>query len=666
MTHVRALVTALSVLAACVALQPAEARACSCVPPRLSRVTVPAEGARGFPTDGTIRVFLTAFPEGARASVASEYRLRDARGALVPLRSEVVRTRLDLRPEAALRPDAEYTLEQVFAYAASGERVTDTDRARGRARGLRGVWFPLATFRTASGPSARRAVTPSLDQVSVAIRRGGGDCGPGLALGGSAGLAAAGDFDVLELHVRGQGVIDTAPAAASVRLGGGDLLCSFDPITIAVAPQTPLELEVVARDASGAVLGRSAPVRPGLSGAPPARSQAPARAGGWAPVAIVAAPPAAASAGPAACPHGFEVASASTAAPAHGPWMYGARASLSSNGRTAWLAFASDEEGSAAMRLARVEADARVRSVATSALGLPAISATLADGPLIVSRTYARSAGNAITSSATLAAFAPDGAIRWSRPLEGAGDGYRIATSTGPALVAWAATDPRYQRWLAFALFDPASGAPIGRLTRTRHGIDGGESEAPAVAHVGDRFLCAWVEGRGMGAGPMRVMTIGQDGQAGTPRELPISGQGIPDMVSAGRRAALVTSDRGRIRWALVDDAGALVAGPVVASEGVGADSRVPRIAYDGRVFAVAWETHPGEGIYVAAIDEAGAVSPALRLDRGTEPASTVGIAPAPRGFYASFTADRSRTELRHLVCRTAPSVGPPARIPPA
>src|SRR5690606_33418808 len=129
----------------------------------------------------------------------------------------------------------------------------------------------------------------------------------------------------------------------------------------------------------------------------------------------------------------------------------------------------------------------------------------------------------------------------------------------------WATLDADYERTLSYAVLDEQSGRPVGSIVHTPFGIDSGEAEAPAVAHVGDRFLAAWVEGRGFRTGPLRAMVIGEDGRRSAPIQLPLAGRGMPDMVAAGRHhAGFVISHDGRIEWALLDRNGAVRAGPVV------------------------------------------------------------------------------------------------------
>ena len=123
-----------------------------------------------------------------------------------------------------------------------------------------------------------------------------------------------------------------------------------------------------------------------------------------------------------------------------------------------------------------------------------------------------------------------------------------------------------------------------------------------------------------------------------------------------------MNSHRGRIQIALLDRAGHLVGAPRVV--GSGTDNRLPRVVYDGLIFAVGWEAYPRGGAFVAAVDRDGRVSPVLRLDHGERRAGSVGLAPSEDGFFASFTTNYEGTAvLRALRCRDTAPLGAPLRI---
>ncbi|MCA9527415.1 MAG: hypothetical protein KC549_14090, partial [Myxococcales bacterium] len=207
----------ISVLAA-LALPVGSALACSCIEAIPSREVVPRDGATGFPVDGRVRIFLSAFPPALRARLADEYRLRGPEG-LVPLQATVVATRLDLA--ATLKPRTTYTLEQVFAYDAHGQRLSDSERfatLRGRPAAQR-LWYAVSRFTTGDARAVAPPAQPTVERVNVGYRHGGGDCGPGTSLYARFQVPAAGPFDVLELEVDGHGVVATAPAAGLTDLG---------------------------------------------------------------------------------------------------------------------------------------------------------------------------------------------------------------------------------------------------------------------------------------------------------------------------------------------------------------------------------------------------------------------------------------------------------------
>lgn len=89
---------------------------------------IPASGTVGFPVDGNVRIFLDGFDHRLRARLGEEYRLRDAKGALVSLEARIDGTMLTLAPRAHLHPGRRYTVERVFGYSEKGERLSDDER----------------------------------------------------------------------------------------------------------------------------------------------------------------------------------------------------------------------------------------------------------------------------------------------------------------------------------------------------------------------------------------------------------------------------------------------------------------------------------------------------------------------------------------------------------
>ena len=634
------------------------AHACSCVQVRLGREVLPADGAVDVPTDAVLRVFLTAFPESVRASLAAEYRLRDPAGTLVPLDATVVSTRLDLRPRTALQPSTEYTLEQVFAFGPTGARLGDTERWRAPAGTVRGAWYPVVRFRTGAGPATGAARAPTIVRAELHFSSGGGSCGPATTVSVATRLPAAiAATDVAELRVRGQGVVATAPAEDAGELAAGDTLCARDPITLRRGASLRVQVAIV--DASGAEVGASAWAGASGRGARPrSRSHTDLLgAGGWPSIPIGPTPPAAAPSGPQSCAHGLEVVARREVVSDTAPWTYGDRSTLAGDGSAAWIAFRGAD--AAPLRVFAL-APGRTSELPSTLPGRPEALVAGA-GPLLLSRLY----GAGATQSSVVSLDAR-GTPRWTSALSGEGGGHRLARGGGQVLAAWGARQPDHSRRLAFALLDDRSGAPIASTVSTTYGLDT-NAEGPAIAFVDDRFLVAWVGRVGLARGPTRVGAI--DGTSLGPAPiLPVQSDGPLDLAAGGARAALVTSEGGHIHATILDRDGRVVTGPVVLSTGVGgSDNRLPRVAWDGRLFAVAWETHPAPGTYVAVIDARGTASPAVRID-GDEPhAGTVGIAPAPGGgWLASYTVDRARGMLAELRCRTGPATGAPQVLDPS
>lgn len=638
---------------------PAPASACSCVEPSLTRRLVPADGAIDFPIDGTLRVFLSGFPESARAAVGAELRLRDAAGTLVPLDVHVVGTRLDLRPRARLAPSTTYTVEQVFAYDAAGTRLTDLERI-GSTGPLRGIWYPIATLRTSTGQATPRAVAPSLASAALHFAYGGGDCGPATAIRAELTLPpGAIATDVVELRVRAHGVVVSAPAEGLEALYAGDMLCDPDPVTLPAG--TSLEVQAVLIDAAGTELGASPWTRAHGGGRRPASTGRGGFLAGqaWPPVTIAPAPSALAPRGPRACAHGLEVVSRHDVEGTGAPWAYGDRTTLSSDGTSRWVAYAGDEGSSA--HLFVVAGDGAGSRVSTTVSGYPTALVATSTGPIVSWSTYTQDAH----ALGHLARLDTHGVPAWSLDLPG-GDGsdHRLARGGDRVLVAWSARQADYSDMLAYAIFDERTGAALTTVAPTTFGLDS-NSEGPAAAFVDGRFMIAWGTGQGFRRGPLASVVI--DGTTpGTPNDLSaIDTYAPPDLVGAGTQAGLVTgSSSGRIALSVLDRDGRLAAGPFEVSAGVGGlDNRLPRVAWNGQLFAVAWETYPTSGVYVAIADATGAVSAALRVDANEANAGTIAIAPTASGWLAGYTVDRARGRIAELRCRSSATLGAPQTI---
>lgn len=655
------MVRTLTVLSVCSLLlvAPDRASACSCVEPRLVRRVVPNDGAADFPVDGTLRVFLGGFPVGVRPTLAAEYRLRDAAGSLLPLDATVVGTRLDLRPHARLSPSTTYTLEQIFAFDAAGTRLTDLERM-GSHGALRGIWYPVATFRTSAGVATPRAIAPTITAARLHFAHGGGDCGPATAAQADVRLPPRMlATDIVELRVRSHGTVVSDAAEGLTSLYVGDMLCDPDPVTLPAGAS--LEIQAVMLDAAGTELGASAWTRAHGHGRRPTSVGRIGLlgAGTWPSVTIVAAPSTAAPRGPASCQHGLELVSRHDVVSDGAPWTYGDRTTLSTDGAARWLAYSGGE--GAAMRLFTVAGDGVASSVSTTVSGTPSATLATSSGPLVSWSTYTQDAH----SEGHLARLDAHGAPSWSVALPG-GDGsdHRLARGDGRVFVAWARREPDYTERLAYAIFDESTGAAIASLAPTTYGLDS-NSEGPATAFVDGRFLIVWGTGSGFRGGPLASLVV-QDSTASAPVDLSaIDSYAPPDLAGAGTQAGLVTATHdGRVLLAVLDHDGRLASGPFEISTGVGGrDNRLPRVAWNGQAFAVAWETYPTPGVYVAIVDGTGAVSAALRVDASEPYAGSIGIAPTASGWLAGYTTDRAHGRIAELRCRASAALGPPQSI---
>jgi hypothetical protein len=601
---------ALALLAVIVLLGvPRRAQACSCIAPRQERVHLPSDGAVGVPVDVTLRVFLGAYSPALRARLATEYQLRDASGALVPLDATVVATRLDLRPRRRLRPSETYTLEHVFAFGRDGTRLTDTERLGASPGSTRGAFYPVVRFTTASGRAPARAPSVHVDRASLSFRQGGGDCGPGAAIAVEVSVAGAGPLDLLELRVRGLGVASTQPVGAST-LYAGDLLCSPDPVTLPAGPSVTYEIALVDARGHELVVSPASTVSGGpfrrRAGRTLAQLAVPA---GW-PATIIPTPAAAAGSGPPGCEHGLEETARVELVAAGAPSAYADRPTLAFDGTSIWSLYVADPRDAAARTVRAFSLPASSSPMlhalhATTLAGWPEAMVTAGSRALVLARRYEE--GGACHATLAGLELTSPGALRtaWETPFDASAGRYRMALGGDElAIVYGRRPEGQYSESLSFVFVDVRDGHETGAALHTAHGLDT-NAEGAGLAYVGRAptggFVVVWPSGSGLvGRGPLRAASVSSRG-LGTIVDLPIESYSPPDLVSAGDRAGLATATRdGRVELSTLAPDGTLVRGPIVLSRGVGGhDNRVPRLAWDGRRFAVLWETHPETGVHV-------------------------------------------------------------------
>ena len=635
---------------------PPGARACSCVGPHLERRVAPTDGAIGFPTNGTLRIFLSGFPPAARPLVGAEYRLRDAHGALVPLDVSVVGTRVDLRPRSALAPSSTYTLDQVFAFDAAGLRLSDTDRLQAQGS-IRGAFYPVVSFTTGVA-SASRSLVPRITSSELHVAYGGGDCGPATRVALEVSLGAATrPTDILELEHAQRGAI-ASQLASSTSLYAGDMLCDPNPVSL---PDGPVVVRAVLRDASGAVLGVSpwaSPTASGLQsvfGLRPRPSSA-GRVGvfgsmGWPSVTMVPSTQPL-SRGPTDCTNGLEVIARHTVVAGGAPWMYADRPPLDGDRSGRWLLLGGIHE-SDPMRLFAIGDTGAASSLSQSLGGYAVGLIATPRGPLVAYNTYTPD----IHSHTHISLLDARGAPLWSRDVADDMRHERVIRGGGNVLVAWSSSRLSYQ------LLQEQDGTSIASV-ETTYTVDT-NSEAPAAAWVDGRALLVWASGAGTRS--LVSATITGTSISAVNDLSAIGTYSPPDLAAAGAQAGLATATNdGHVFFTLLDHDGLVAHPPVLVSAGMGRDNRLPRVAWNGRFFALAWEKHPSPGVFVAAVDGSGNVSPALRIDAGEDEAGTVGMLATATGWLAVYTAGDSHDQrIAELRCAPHQPLGAPQSIGP-
>ena len=680
------------------------ASSCSCLEMRKTRQVLPADGASNVPTDATIRVFLRGFVPELRGVLASEYRLVDADGVSVDFASTVVATRLDLKPIEPLSPGSRYTLEQVFAYDLTGFRLTDSERwervLESPESRIRGRWYPVASFETSleeetgiegheggsgkqpSGTGPERNV-----QVQGDFRFGvDGVCTWGPWVRVSFGeLVGESETDVLELQVEGQGTLVTTKDLHEQQIFAEASACSQDPVEVGYKP--PLRARVSILDLSGRevggtewreVVGPSDPIERAERVLQPEEIEAVER---WPQLEIENLESMPSLVGtpspPRSCPFGFEAEPWVETEPSKVVRLAASGLPLASDGRVGWRAF-SDRDG--AIELLSVASDGWISSVLADYRGYPHVLGVGAHALYLVASEVEEDD----YVMRLVALDSSDGTVRWSRSDIGKGVDYNVAAGAGTVLMTWQGYLPDHDSYLTWALFEEGSGEPVFGVDGVE-GIEnqnGGEAEsgkegvgrnlglefdfsgAPAITFVEDHFLFAWVPGDSQ-TGPMKTILLRPDGTTSAIQETGIraSGEEI-DMAVTESGVGIVSIADGQVEWTLLNPDGFVEVAPVRVSAGVGGrDSRRPEIAWNGNFFAVAWSANPG--VYVAAVDRLGNVSPALRVDSGVRNPSSAGVAALNGVLVVSWTENRERTRFASLRCRSEPDSGAPQQIAP-
>jgi hypothetical protein len=646
-------------VAVAVAAAPRVADACSCVRPVMSRVVLPTDGANDVPLDAHVRVFLTAFAPELRAAVAKdELRLRRADGALVPSKTKVVATRVDLVPDKPLVANTRYQLEQLVAFDGEGQRMSDTQRWHdaggwGKVKGkVVAAWYPVSSFRTGASPDSTSLPTRVFAKASVRKARGGGDCGPGEALSLELEPLKLPPLASYELEVRGQGVVATVAPEAMRRnsLYASNMLCAYDKVYF--RPRRPLQVRAVLRGASGR--SEASPWMTPTGGTVPHR-QAPKLGADvlarWKAVTLLHDPKALAQQ-PLHCPYGVETLRMRSLASGGAGWAYESLASL---GLRRGALVGVTQAGNGSPQLERLGKPAKALPLS----GVAPRGWFDDHGTLLTTTSYANN-----RSEVLVARIDSNTGIRWSRVLRAPGGrdaNARVVAGGGHALAAWHHTDPKdYETSLCWATLDDASGRTLA--SNAKRCIDTTEGY-PALARVGDRFLLAHHRRTGGFGyrGKLELLHGTASRGLGRPKPLDLgTKRGGLDMAVAGREIGIVGEKDGRIVWANIASDGRILRGPITVSQGRG--NRKPRIAWGHGVFLVGWEQHPHDRTYVTVVDRFGTAAPVHEVLRGS-PSSTVALVALAKGFAASASVRRHELAVDRLRCRKAHSPRAPDRI---
>lgn len=698
MFRITALVTGLLLL-----LVPARVTyACSCSRGSVTREFVPPLDATDFPVDGRIRVFIWGGLSIAMLDgLAREYRVLDAKGRQVELHAELHPPRIDLIPVAPLTPNARYTVEQVFAYSADGERLSDAERwqaATPKYPSRRGGpptpprvappskrrWAPIGTIHTGSGASADAARgPPETSKASSGVSYGGGDCGPG------AGVYAEYDLpghirpsDLLGLEIEGLGIVHTQPVKRALKgrrrarasIGAGTSMCNPDSIYIESSDRLRARVvlvtasERVVRPQGWRVASASRPIRRGrvrkanfedrLGRSLDAEAGARARASGsigfysrpqperffGAPLSSDAVPQVRAR-GPAACPFGLERTGRLELGPGNLPW--------------------GDQEISVGQRGGRVQA---LLLNAPAGRGVVVDFGFDGEGPRRRNLPGRADAAVAVfADDATYAAIKGyrgehvsvlevlrldrDNDTVWKTQVSGEGVHLspRIVLRDGAVAVSWDEVGPSSPRGVGrWAVLDAASGERRGSKSGAQASLDG-----PTISLVQTPrgVELSWL-----------TFTTRASPRVGTLR--------LADGMLLDAREQTRAADS--TRW--VDGVRVLLNGrraqvqfpggkPIEVGRGTGAPRSFQAALFEG-VLYVAWTS--SEGAFITAVDAQGRVAPPVEIDEQVHDPHVVAFEGTIAVVYNhAFVNSALQARAAWFVCRTTAPSGPPTEWTP-
>ncbi len=670
--------TALIAGALTVAVTP-RAQACSCREPRLSRTVVPADGTTGLPVDGTVRVFLHAFPTALRQVLARDYRVVDANGVVVPLEAQLHGRRLDLRPTAPLRPGETYRVEQVFAFDPDGNKLTDSqhwlmtapDVRRGspflrraapdRVR-MQRSFVPVSSFVTSAGKVGPPPV-PDVQRATVEFAYGGGDCGPATSLAVAYAFKEPPGPDVIvDLELKSGGVVDSKPAHKG-SFFVSDELCMGDKTHLGF--KGPFDFRLVAVDGSG----RRAPsnwVSPSVEefhspwGRQPYYDEpdAPLREDGeaareqvegWFDPPVVERKPTT-LVGPKECASGFAVAKRTVLEPPD-PWRASTRlaAWVSSTGDVEVAVHGESGKGSG------VFASSGLRQLPVVGL----YESTVAPAPkgLVVAGPRF---GGGLESALVAARVGDNGTVIWETVIVGQGRNWDAATAVAgdAVLVAWRASDAHFRSHPGLAVLDAATGKVRGTHRFPLEFVD--DRWTPALMATPEGFEILWE--RAARDNPGAVWTsLSSDGALKQQVKLELAADQL-DMIAVGNRRIAVGRAREGIVLAEFSREGKCLGKPVVVSIGSGRSARHPRVlAVTGSTFAVAWVDRDSDDLRVAAADVHGNVSPQAPLG-DVELAWMTAAVRQGRPTIIGTAVHGERAVAFELQCRNPPTSAPAAR----